>query len=113
MNRHSIHKKPVNPHTETAYFWNRSLGWIFFFDPTGLVNLCGRLKTDIFEVNYVINSGPVLNENFQVENGGQQCFDCNFACSYLVSPVLLHALKSSLLFWRQQLAISKEDLIRI
>ena len=70
----------------------------FFFDPTALVNLCGRLKTDILEVNYVINSGPVLNENFQVENGGQQCFDCNFACSYLVSPVLLHALKSSLLF---------------
>ena len=63
----------------------------FFFDPTGLVNLCGRLKTDIFEVNYVINSGPVLNENFQVENGGQQCFDCNFACSY-------RRLKSSLLF---------------
>ena len=30
------------------------------------------LKPDIFEANYVINSGPVLNENFQVQNGGQQ-----------------------------------------
>ena len=90
MNRHSIHTKPVNPHTETDIFETAPYGG-FFFDPTGLVNLCGRLKTDIFEVNYVINSGPVLNENFQVENGGQQCFDCNFACSY-------RRLKSSLLF---------------
>ena len=27
-------------------------------DPTSLVNSCDRLKPDIFQVNYVINSGP-------------------------------------------------------
>ena len=107
MNRHSIHKKPVNPHTETAYFWNRSLGWISFLIRRVWWICVDDWKQDIFEVNYVINSGPVLNENFQVENGGQQCFDCNFACSY-------RRLKSSLLsVWRQQLAIAKEDFIRI
>ena len=58
------------------------------------------LKPDIFEAKYVMNSGPVLNENFQVENGGQQC--CR-----LSSPVLLHSLKAILLFQRKQLAISK------
>ena len=36
-----------------------------FFKPTGLVNSCGRLKPDMFEVHYVKNSGPVLNETFK------------------------------------------------
>ena len=66
MNRLSDHSKPVNPLTKTAYFWNRSPEWIFLG-----VRLV-FLKPDIFEANYVINSGPVLNENFQVQNGGQQ-----------------------------------------
>ena len=34
MNRLSDHTKPVNPLTETAYFWNRSPEWIFL-GPTG------------------------------------------------------------------------------
>ena len=79
----------TNPDTfETAYFFisigfptirNQWIRWpkphIFetalqngFFWGVRLV----FLKPDIFEANYVINSGPVLNENFQVQNGGQQ-----------------------------------------
>ena len=48
---------------ETANFLNRSPEWSSL-NPTGLVNSCGRLEPDI-SVHYVINSGPVLNENFQ------------------------------------------------
>ena len=38
-NRPSVHTKPVNPET--------ALQSVFFLDPTGLVNSCGRQKPDI------------------------------------------------------------------
>lgn len=47
-NRFFVHTKPVNPLTEAASFWKRFLAWIFFFDPTDLVNSFGRLKTGNF-----------------------------------------------------------------
>ena len=46
-NRPSVRMKPVNPRTETTYFWNCLPEWIIL-DPIGLVNSCGRLKPDIF-----------------------------------------------------------------
>ena len=65
--------------------------------------VCGRLKPELFDANYVMNSGLVWNENFQVQNGRQPCFCLQLS---LILPVLLHALKSIWLFWRHQLAIS-------
>lgn len=44
-NRPSFHTKPVNPRTESTYFWNRFPEWIL--DPMGLVP----------DINYAINSG--------------------------------------------------------
>ena len=72
------------------------------------MNSCGRLKPDIFEVHYVKNSGPVLNETFKFK----MVYDnvCLQLC-WLLSPGLLHALKSIFLSWRQQSAILKEDLV--
>ena len=56
-NLSSVHTKPVNPHAETGYFL-KPLSRVDFLDPTGLLNSCGRLKPDIFEVSFVINLGP-------------------------------------------------------
>ena len=70
--------KPVNPKPP---IFETGLQSGFFFSPTGLANSRGRLKPDIFKVNYIIYSGPALNEDFQVQNGGQQCSVCNFAGS--------------------------------
>ena len=65
----------------------------FGFDGFGEL-VCGRLKPELFDVNYV-NSGLVLNENFQVQNGRQPCFCLQLS---LILPVLLLSLKSILLF---------------
>ena len=120
----AIRSKHTRPHSgpahkNTRYFWKRRLFYtngpcesahrnrlflkplsrMDFLDLTRLMILRWWLKSDTFQVKK--KTGPVvsfLNENFQVENGGQQC--CRPS-----SPVLLHVLKSILLFWRQQLAI--------
>ena len=65
--------------------------------------VCGRLKPELLDANFVMNSGLVLNENFQVQHSSQPCFCLQLS---LILPVLLHAVKSILLFWRHQLAIS-------
>ena len=49
-------------HLQSGFFWIWQVWWI-----------C----VDDWNVNFVINSGPV-NENFQVENGRQQCSVCEF-----------------------------------
>ena len=60
MNRPSVLTKPVNPNSETASFLkpHPRLKWISL-DPTDLANF-----------------GPGLNENLQIQNGGQQTTDC-------------------------------------
>ena len=80
----------------------------FFLDPTGLVNSCGPLKPGNFEVNSVTSSGPVLNK---IKFKWRSIMFCLQFC-WLFSPVFACVpLRSLLLFWRKQLAISKEDLV--
>ena len=85
-------------HTETAFFWNRYPEWTFWIWRVWLICVDDWNRILLKSLSHKPWSS-LLNENFQVENGEQQC--CRFS-----SPVLLHALKSILLFWRQQLAIS-------
>ena len=61
-NQPSVHTKPVNPHIETAYFWSHSPEFFFFNRWVWWirVDVWNRI---FFKVNYVKNSGLVLNEN--------------------------------------------------
>ena len=62
-NRPSVHTKPVNPHIETAYFWNHPPE-CFFFWTDGFGEFVWTSETRyVFEVNYVKNLGPVLSGN--------------------------------------------------
>ena len=85
-------------HTETAFFWNRYPEWTFWIWRAWWICVDDWKRILLKSLRHKPGSS-LLNENFGVENGGQQC--CR-----LSSPVLLHALKSILLFWRKQLAIS-------
>ena len=85
-------------HTETAFFWNRYPEWIFWIWRVWWICVDDWKRILLKTLRHKPGSS-LLNENFEVENGGQQC--CR-----LSSPVLLHALKSILLFWRKQLTIS-------
>ena len=95
----SVHKKKTGTRPCESAHRNR-----LFLKPLSRVDFLDLIAW-MTEIGYFWSqqkTGPVVtwkNENFQVENGGQQC--CR-----LSSPVLLHTLKSILLFWRQQLAIS-------
>ena len=80
----------MNPHTETAYFWNRYPEWTFWIWRVWWICVDDWNRILLKSLRHKPGSS-LLNENFQVENGGQQC--CR-----LSSPVLLHALKSILLF---------------
>lgn len=90
-NRPSVHRKPVNPHTETAYFWNRSpesrmfwirqVWWILLAD-WNLIFF--KSTTSLTRVQ----AGPGLNENVQVQKSGQQCSVSNFCGSYRQSYCL-------------------------
>ena len=73
-----------------AYFRNRYPEWNFWILRVWWICVDDWNRILLKSLRHKPGSS-LLNENFQVENGGQQC--CR-----LSSPVLLHALKSILLF---------------
>lgn len=52
------------------YIFLKPLSKVVSFRSDGVGEFVWTIETGYFKVNYVINPGPVLNENLQVQNGG-------------------------------------------
>ena len=84
--------------------WNPSTKWIFF-DPTGLVISCGRLKMGIFLCQLRHECESSLKWKLSNSKWWTLQWLYNFAPLLALIAILIACV---VLIWRQQLAISKD-----
>lgn len=94
-NRLSVYLKPVNAHTETIRSWNRCPEWQILVDDWNrkfLKSSKSLARVQSWKFKFKVADNNAL-----------------FATLLALIVSLITCVKKSLLFWRQQLAISKED----